>query len=111
MNNDFFTVTPDHITLLSSVYISWNDGEFGAPTIDPKRPYGNSYVWSDMAICLGIVSESDDDPSDFSDMQMAKMRKLHNELETVLQIVLSTTSFTCGLYKRERYSSKWVLAT
>lgn len=43
-----FTLTEDHIKLMSRAYISWNDGECGAPGVDTKRPYGNSSVIMDV---------------------------------------------------------------
>ena len=39
-----FTLTVDHITLLNNMWVDWSDVEYGAPEIDPKRPYGNSDV-------------------------------------------------------------------
>src|SRR6266568_5645220 len=40
-----FTVTEDHLKLLRHAYLYWEYGEgYGAPAIDPKRPYGNSDV-------------------------------------------------------------------
>jgi hypothetical protein len=48
-----FTVTEDHLKLLRRAYIGWDDCEFGAPGIDPKRPYGNSDVIGDIAEILG----------------------------------------------------------
>ena len=38
-----FEVKPEHIKLIKKMCISWQDCEFGAPAIDCKRPYGNSY--------------------------------------------------------------------
>ena len=43
-----FTLTEDHIKLLRNLEVCWEDAEFGAPAIEPKRPYGNSYVYKDM---------------------------------------------------------------
>jgi hypothetical protein len=50
-----FTVTDEHLRLLRHAYVSWFDAEFGAPSIDPKRPYGNSNVYGDMVEVLGLV--------------------------------------------------------
>lgn len=56
-----FTLTEDHIKLLSRAYIGWEDSEFGAPSIDCKRPYGNSYVEGDVAEILEWKPSKDED--------------------------------------------------
>lgn len=50
-----FTVTEDHLKLLRHAYdIYWDPGEgYGAPAINPKKPYGNSAVPQDVANILG----------------------------------------------------------
>ena len=35
------------------MFVDWNDCEYGAPTIDPKRPYGNSDVEHEIIAILG----------------------------------------------------------
>ena len=49
--------TPDHLTLLARSYWDWNDCEFGAASLDPKRPYGNSDVEDDLAELLPDLTE------------------------------------------------------
>jgi hypothetical protein len=44
-----FTVTEDHLRLLPHAYVSWHDSEYGSPSIDSKRPYGESYVERSIA--------------------------------------------------------------
>lgn len=39
----------DHLALLAESCWSWNEAEFGAASMDPKRPYGNSDVEDDLA--------------------------------------------------------------
>jgi hypothetical protein len=51
--------TADHLTLLKRSEWSWDDCEFGAPAMDPKRPYGNSDVENDLAEILPHLSEED----------------------------------------------------
>lgn len=51
--------TADHVALLQSCYWDWNGDEFGAPSMDPKRPYGNSDVENDLAALLPHLSEHD----------------------------------------------------
>ena len=52
--NKKFTLTENHIKLLCRAYVGWNGAEFGAPSIDPKRPYGNSDVLHDMGDILSV---------------------------------------------------------
>ena len=93
-----FEVTEEHLKLLKHSHIMWRASEYGAPMIDPKRPYGNTSVESDIAEILGWDEE---------DSQRAE--KLHRELETVLQIVLVTQTFEPGLYNiRNEYTTDWI---
>jgi hypothetical protein len=43
-----FTLTENHLKLLQKMWVGWSTCEFGAPEIDPKRPYGNSDVIGDI---------------------------------------------------------------
>ena len=110
MSNDFetFEMRDEHLKLLRRMYVGWNDCEFGAPEIDPKRPYGNSDVEYDIAEILGITPEEMDDgyPS-LSDDQRLFVRSLHANTSTALQIVLTTGRFEPGIYRRERYVGDW----
>ena len=90
-------VTEDHIKLLRRAYITWEDCEFGAPAIDCKRPYGNSSVLIDIAEILGIAIPKEDD-WEWPEGVEARMRQLHRETQTVLQIILSTGEMKPGLY-------------
>jgi hypothetical protein len=49
-----FTVTDEHLRRLRRAYVWWDDIEFGAPGSDPKRPYGNSNVYGDIAEILNV---------------------------------------------------------
>jgi hypothetical protein len=52
--------TVDHLTLLRETgWWDWNDMEFGASSMDPKRPYGNSDVEEDLAEHLPHLSEQE----------------------------------------------------
>ncbi len=84
-----FTITKDHLNLLKRMYVSWDDCEFGAPSIDCKRPYGNSDVLDDIKEITGKRSHI-----------------LHKQMKVVLQIVLSTGDFKEGRYKlKEKYDN------
>jgi hypothetical protein len=64
----YFTVTDEHLKLLRRTNVGWEDGEFGAPSIDCKRPYGNSSVYNDIAEILDI-KPGDIENQDFSSEQ------------------------------------------
>lgn len=83
-----FQVTEDHIKLLKRMYVSWDDCEFGAPCIDPKRPYGNSDVEGDIKEITGIARG---------------FRQIHFQMKIVLQILLRNTSIELGLYDLETW--------
>lgn len=106
-----FTVTEDHLTLLRNAYVDWDDMEFGAPRIDPKRPYGNSNVVGDIARLLypDVVVELDDETAeDWLDENEDSLTRIRRETQTVLQIAIATGEFRAGVYVRERYNSPWV---
>lgn len=111
--------------------VGWNDCEFGAPEIDPKRPYGNSDVEQDMIEVIGLTEAEGSQENEVFEFNLLgkkylltgddkynidlenqnklkdELYKLHKELETVLQICLVTQSFQVGLYECDEYSSKW----
>lgn len=99
-----FRLKEEHIKLLGAAYIGWNDCEFGAPTIDGKRPYGNSSVIPDIAEILAI---DPDDDGDFSPELESELTQLHYETQTALQVILATRSFEPGLYACSRYGIDW----
>ncbi len=63
------------------MWVGWSPCEFGAPEIDPKRPYGNSYVVGDIHEILTGVSEYE-----VSDELSTQYEKLHKETETALKL-------------------------
>lgn len=102
-----FTLTSDHIKLLQHFMVGWQDCEYGAPEIDPKRPYGNSDVEMDIAKILGWKLKKIDDEETLSDVQLKTARQLHTETETALQIILYTKKFEVGYYECDRYERNW----
>ena len=92
-----FTLTHEHVALLRRMYVGWQDCEFGAPEIDPKRPYGNSSVAYDVAEILGLPREAD---GDLDDAVRERCETLHFETGVALQIVLATGAFEIGEYGR-----------
>lgn len=108
MNPEEFKLTKDHLLLLKNFYVEWCDDEYGAPAINPKRPYGNSSVFEDIAEilewkCAEYGSEEREE-------QENKARILHQELEIAMQIVLrfAGSAVKPGIYKRKNtYSNEW----
>jgi hypothetical protein len=109
MEKSEFCLTQQHIMLLQAACVEWWDCETGAPAIDPKRPYGNSYVPGDVAEILGIRPEGDDDGNAvLTKEQESECLRLHRETETALQIVLQH-GLTPGLYEQtSSWSIKWI---
>lgn len=106
-----FLVREEHIKLLRNMYVSWNDAcGYGAPMIDPKRPYGNSYWFWDVAVILGMrtTDESEDD-NPLTQDEIGRIKKLHRELEVVLQIFLVTAEMKPGRYVADEYDNNWQL--
>ena len=104
-NKEQFKITEAHLKLLKHMYVSWDYCEFGAPAIDPKRPYGNSDCISDILDILGLPHDKDNESlNDYA-------RKIHKDMGIVLQIVLVTQSFKCGIYEKQNtYNSlSWKL--
>lgn len=106
---DTFEITDDHLTLLQATEWHYSDCEFGAPAIDPKRPYGNSSVETDLAELLipGFKEMSDDDQA--AELDDGWLVRTHRELVTVLTIATSARSFAPGIYQRT--AEGWCLVT
>lgn len=122
-----FEIKPEHLKLLQQARTGWDDCEFGAPEIDPKRPYGNSNVYQDMIEILGLKKVKNgiykfqlnkrewllkgedennidlDEENELTDI----LFKLHKDLETVLQICLSTQKFETGRFEADEYRDNW----
>lgn len=99
-----FTLTEEHIKLLHAMYIRWENCETGAPAVDPKRPYGNSYVPGDVREILGWPeTEYGDDEED------EKAYAIHRETEYALQIVLRHGPVLGDYVLKDKYSrTSWV---
>ena len=103
---DEITITDEHLKLLQRMYIRWEDGEYGAPAVDCKRPYGNSDVAADIYEILGWRCDDPDGPS-YSD---SAARTIHQEMQHVLQILVQhpTTGINVGRWRRtSSYGSEW----
>lgn len=95
-----FEVKPEHLLLLGNMYVSWNDVEFGAPEISPKRPYGNSDVIGDMMEIFDI------DPARRDEVYQ-ELFELHQETWTALQILLRCGTLELGTYVADSYRQNW----
>ena len=105
-----FTVTDEHLRLLRRAYVSWEDAEFGAPSIDPKRPYGNSNVYGDIAEILGLVDGAwqDEMEKDWPPPELEwRFLRLYVETAIALQIALATGEFRAGPYVRGSEHNTW----
>ena len=87
-----FTVKPIHLQLIKRLFVSWNECEFGAPTIDPKRPFGNSDVEYDFEEITG---------EKFDEI-------IYCDLETCLQILTRNLHIEEGTYEKSEYGIDWV---
>lgn len=103
-----FVITKDHLKLMRRFYVSWDDSEFGAPMIDPKRPYGNGDVLGDIHEILMGMEWDYDDRGDMPDSLIESYTKLHRETKTALQIALVTRKFEVGTYETtQSYLQDW----
>lgn len=107
MKNNTFELKAEHLQLLSLACVDWDESEFGAPAINPKRPYGNSGVAYHIFDILGWVQEDEDG---LTDEEWEKAVSLHRETQTALEIILHLRTFQLGLYRDvapEHYRTKW----
>lgn len=129
MENKKFEIKEEHLILLSKMYVCWQDCEFGAPEIDPKRPYGNSDVIQDMIKILGLKTlkegiyefelydekwllKGEDKFNLYLEGKneqklVDKLIKLHKETQTALQICLKIKKFKKGRFEAGAYSQDW----
>jgi hypothetical protein len=85
-------LTAEHLELARRMRVVWDNCEYGAPAIDPKRPYGNSDVEGDIAGILGWAWP-DEETSDDYDAEVEPIRArasvLHHQMETALAVLLA----------------------
>jgi len=105
-----FELTDQHLKLIRRMTVKYNDYcEFGAPEIDPKRPYGNSSVYYDIGEILNIEPKGGDiDDPEFTEEQKEFMLALHKSTAKALQVILASGSFEIGVYESEEYLDNWV---
>lgn len=103
MKEKVFELTEQHLALMKRMWVGWQDCEFGAPEIDPKRPYGNSGVLQDIAEILGISEPDYDNDEYFSPEVIDRMERLHEETRAAIAIMLQCGEVALGEYVMEEY--------
>lgn len=96
-----FTLTEDHLKLLSHVNIEWDDTCYdGAAGMDLKRPYHTKY---DLAInicfLVGWITYDQLLKQKATKRLQQKAMALHRDMQYVLQIVLIGRTFELGKYE------------
>lgn len=112
LGREEFVLTERHLALLRRASIDWSGIEYGAPNIDPKRPYGNGDLFRGMVQALGSEVPDADSPGGWDwppDDLAAELTRLHRETEIALEIVLRTATAVPGRYVRESWGADWVL--
>lgn len=106
-----FTLTEEHVKLFRRIQIGWQYCETGAPEVDPKRPYGNSDVASDVIEILGWPKpplDEDEEKGPAWDAIHARALAVHYETHVALSVILCRSSFEPGTYVRsDRYKMDW----
>jgi hypothetical protein len=95
-----FKITKEHLQLLKQMYVDWDDCEYGAPAINPKRPYGNSDVENDIAEIINYPKKGNWDKEEEMRNEKAEeeLYYLHRQMQIVLQICLVVGKFKEGTY-------------
>lgn len=86
-------ITNDHIALARQFRLT---GEFDAPMVDQKMPYGSDDVEGDVLRILGHEKEGGVYPQQMR--QQARM--VHRQMATVLQVWLYIGEIKAGEFKR-----------
>jgi len=102
-----FKVTEAHIKLIKNMRFDYDEyTEFGAPRVDPKRPYGNGDVLRDMWKILGIKKDGYSSEYEFTEIEEQTLMYLHKECTDALSILVQFLKLETGIYKRDIYQ-KW----
>ena len=103
-DNKRFNLRRGHIELAKRLNIGWDAGCYeGAPVVDEKRPYGDSAVLENIAEILGLDFIEHDEEKYLSDETKKICRRWHKEMQTALEVILSTQSFEPGIYEKPQY--------
>lgn len=116
MSGKTFEIKKEHLRLLKRMCWGWQDCEYGAPEVSPKRPYGNSSVLEDIKEIVHPEGELPMTPCPHCEEEIKTYphndtyyEKLHSDMETVLGIISYTQKVEEGIYKTQTdYSDDWV---
>ena len=98
MSDRDFRLTPEHLLLLSKLYIEADD-EYGMPVVNGKRPLGNSDIVNDVCMILGFQPiETSRGEEVYTAEHGKSAARILSELTTAMQILLSGQS-AVGLYR------------
>lgn len=108
MSNELFTLTEDHIKVISNMYTY--AGDYNLAQIDTRRPYGNTNFIKDIHF---IINDELDYNYELTQEDYEAGIKLQAQIPIALQIILCTASFVPGVYsKRSRYDEhSWELVS
>ena len=95
---DTFELTGDHLALLRAAWWRWEQVEQGAPAIDPKRPYGNSDVATDVIEILGWPEPAEDEQPPEATIKRALW--LHAETLAALEVICHVGAAIPGTYRK-----------
>jgi len=106
----YFLLKREHLALLAEAEIDFDEhAEYGAPLIDPKRPYGNSMgIEEDIARAVGILGPTED--RSLTREEHDTCYTLHRELASALQVVFQARQMTPGYYVFDKERRKWAWA-
>lgn len=90
-----FNFTNTHLKLLRNFSTYWNNVEYGAPAVSPKKPYGNSDIEDDIRDILQTKLSDN------------KCYKIHRSLGNALDIFLQHAVLPEGKYIRKDEYSEW----
>jgi hypothetical protein len=96
-----FEVLPEHVKLLRNAKMKWNpgnEGDNGAPTIDPVKPYGSLDLFGDIAKLTEVVPE---------EVGHDALLRIHQGTAVALQIAIVTGKFKAGIFRAPMYSQDW----
>lgn len=101
MRSRTVVVGDHHVKLLQRMYVHWDSDAYeGAPTIDIKRPYGNSDVLGDVAEILGWPLVTDRYGEEMmTEKQAERAKVIHEQMADVLQILVrNPLTFSTGVW-------------
>lgn len=113
MNPYVFKLTQEHIALMKELRFYYEDDcEYGGPSVDMKRPFGNSgrtQIVRDMAEALGIPDDKVcDRDGELIEPEASRIEGIYRELPKAIECVFRSGSMEPGIFEAPRYTSKWV---